>query len=138
MAKLTREQAQKWSAKAHNGFKFDVRHYVIWNEKQLTMVLPLDDGDKLEAVIRFREKGDRFYTGITGYVPGLNVTRWHPSTVEGVYTAHGLGKWEPLGELQQKRSYDLLCKLSANVTAEYILDKYGDMQGTTLAGKEIA
>jgi hypothetical protein len=33
MAKLTKEQYNKWNAQAKNGFQFDFRYFILHNEK---------------------------------------------------------------------------------------------------------
>lgn len=35
MAKLTREQYNKWNSQAKNGFQLDLQYFLTWNEKTL-------------------------------------------------------------------------------------------------------
>ena len=45
MAKITREQYNKWNEQAKNGFQFDFQYYVVWSEKTLTKKVKMDNGD---------------------------------------------------------------------------------------------
>ena len=50
MARLTREQYNKWDAQAKNGFHFDLHYYVTWSEKTLIKNIKQDDG----CIIQFK------------------------------------------------------------------------------------
>ena len=50
MAKLTREQYNKWNAQAKNGFQLDLQYYLIWSEKTLIKDVQQEDG----SIIRFK------------------------------------------------------------------------------------
>ena len=50
MAKLTREQYNKWNAQAQNGFMLDLQYFLIWGEKTLIKGIEQENG----AIIRFK------------------------------------------------------------------------------------
>lgn len=124
MAKITREQAQKWDAQARGGFHFDVRQYVIWGEKELRRTIDLDGGDVLELRLGYREEYatrtneyGRHWKETTGrHIPVLSLSIWHPSASNpDVYTSQGLGKSVDLGPAENSKKYAVLCRLSGEV-----------------------
>lgn len=50
MAKITREQYNKWNAQAQNGFRLDLQYYVVWGEKTLVKSIKQTDG----TIIQFK------------------------------------------------------------------------------------
>lgn len=125
MPNITREQFERWNAKAQGGFVFDIRQYAIWGEKTLRRIVGLQNGDKLEFRLLFQpenvtkrnEYGVRYTLETGRHIPTMHVSRWQPGNTEGVWTSHGLGKYITLGEAVPKKQYELLCKLSGTVEA---------------------
>lgn len=136
MPSITREQAARWNAKARNGFSFDVRYYAMHGEKTLHQIIDLDGGDKMEIRLLYeaerRKKTNEFgcsWTVTTGrYLPTVHLTRWHPSGA--AWTSRGLGDWITIGEPQDAKKYDVLCKLSATVDAGKMVHELGKHQQT--------
>lgn len=128
MAKITREQYNKWNAQANNGFSLDIQYFVIWNEKTLTKKIKLENGNVIEFKIEYHKEfetktnsyGCKWNVETGRYIPMLNITVWHPTT-SGCYTSSGWVKSERIGEVQNTKKYNVLCKLSAEInTDEYI------------------
>ena len=128
MAKITREQYNKWNAQAQNGFQFDLQHYLIWGEKTLSKKIELQDGRMVEFRIVYHneyetktnEHGCRWNVETGRYIPMLHITVWRPSH-SGCYVSSGMGKYERIGEAQAAKKYNVLCKLSAEInTDEYM------------------
>ena len=128
MAKITKDQYTKWSAQAKNGFSLDLQHYVIWSEKTLTKRIKMADGDAMEFKIEYmreyeqktNEWGNKWSVETGRYIPTLTVTRWHP-TGTGCYSSGGYEEQKPLGEPEQTKKYNVLCKLSGEIdTDEYM------------------
>lgn len=128
MARITREQFNRWNAQAQNGFEFDFQYYVIWNEKTLTKKVKVTNGDIVEFKIEWDKETERktnewgcCWTVETGrYIPMLYITIWHPSNT-GCFTSTGWAKSEKLGDPETSKKYNVLCKLSAGInTDEYI------------------
>ena len=59
MATITREQFNKWNGQAKNGFSFDFRHYVTWNEKQLIKEIKNEDGTITRYTISYYPERER-------------------------------------------------------------------------------
>ena len=128
MPSITREQIVKWNAKANNGFLFNHRHYVIFNEKELTKHVQLEDGRIIEFTINYHEDY-RTRTTTTGYdinestgyyVPYLDVTVWRP-TSSGMYTSGGWARSHPVGKNEKKKNYAALCKISAEIDTDSLV-----------------
>jgi hypothetical protein len=127
MARLTREQAQKWSAQAANGFTFDIEWFLTWNEKQLIKSIKQDNGEIIQFKIRFRKESERVqgrycaYTRETGRViPEMDIYRLLPLE-SGCYRVLTIKSGVTLGEPQEKRAYKTLCECSKDIdTAEWL------------------
>mgnify|MGYP003571248027 CR=1 FL=1 len=135
MAKITREQAQKWDAQAKGGFHFDVRQYAIWGEKELRRTVELDGGDVLELKLEYtaehetrtNEYGCRWTVATGRHIPTLRVTRWRPSSSgSGCYVSHGAGKTVAIAPAEKSKKYALLCRLSGELDCSpYIAEAVG-------------
>lgn len=49
---ITRDQINAINAKMSNGFRLDVRHYLLWNQKQAVKAIQLDDNTTLSRYAR--------------------------------------------------------------------------------------
>lgn len=128
MARITREQFNKWNAQAQNGFGFDLQYFATWNEKTLTKKIKMDNGNIVEFKIEYdkeferktNEYGYRQNVETGRYIPMLYITIWRP-TQTGCYTSAGWAKNERLGESETSKKYNVLCNLSARInTDEYM------------------
>lgn len=132
MAKLTREQFNKWNAQAQNGFTFDIQEFCVWNEKTLKKNHKLESGDVVEFRIEYDEEyetktnewGCRWNVKTGRYIPMLYIRIWHPSSTSGCYTSNGIyyERYE-LGEPENTKKYNVLCKLSAEVNTDEYMKK---------------
>ena len=129
MPSITREQAQKWDAQARGGFRFDVRYYVIWGEKELRKTVELPGGRYVEFKIGYRAEyetktndyGCKWNVETGRHIPELSVRVWQPSGAAGVYSSSGFGKHIDIGQAQTKKNYKILCQLSeTGNTVEYM------------------
>lgn len=96
MAKITREQFNKWNEQAKNGFQFDLQYFLTWSEKTLTKKVKMDNGDVIEFKIEYDKEFETItngwgvkYNQETGrYIPMLYITHWRPSASgSGCYTS---------------------------------------------------
>ena len=135
MAKLTREQYEKWTAQAHNGFYFDVKYYVCWNEKTLRKTVEMPNGDVIEFKIEYdnefetrtNEYGCKWNVKTGRFIPMLYIHHWRPSTTPGVYHSNGAwAKRERIGEIQDKKKYNVLCNLSAGIDTDEYMKEFID------------
>ena len=119
MAKLTKEQYEKWSNQAANGFVFDAYKYAMYGDKGLVKKIKLEDGSILEHEIIYMDEMERVtncwnvsYNVHTGkFVPTLFTNIWVPGRTEGVYVMTKT-KNKTLGEPEDKKKYSVLCELS--------------------------
>lgn len=129
MPSITREQYDRWNAKATNGFSFDIKHYVCWGEKSLIKHIDLDGGKIAEFRISYMDEykketnkwGCSWRVPTGNKVPVLDVNVLHPSHTEGVYVVQHFKHDITLGDVEKKNNYGVLCKLAENVNVdEYI------------------
>lgn len=119
MPKLTKEQFEKWSNQAANGFVFDTYAYCIYGEKSLIRKIKQEDGCIIEHEIKYTNEikpvTNSFgciYNDYTGrFIPTLSTYLWKPGKTEGVYVM-SKEKNKQLGEPQDKKKYSVLCELS--------------------------
>jgi hypothetical protein len=121
MATLTRDQAIKWDKMLSGGYHFDVRHYVLWNEKTASLKVELSEDKILEASLSYREERQGFRA--TGrQKPVLHLALWNVNRETGVGTSSGLGVFLDVGEVQDKKNWKYLCQLSGEYTADKIME----------------
>ena len=121
MATLTRDQAINWNKMLFNGYRFDVRHFVIWNEKTASLKVELSEDKILEASLSYREERQGFRS--TGrQKPVLHLALWNVNRETGVGTSSGLGVFLDVGEVQEKKNWKYLCQLSGEYTADKIME----------------
>ena len=120
MARITSEQFNKWNGQAKNGFGFDLRHYVMWNEKQLVKEIKNTDGTITRYTLFYYPEREKITRG-NGYswtqetgrqIPTLRIDTLHPTHTEGMYrVSHG--EDITIGQPEKTKKYATLCKLSA-------------------------
>lgn len=112
MAKVTREQVNRWEAKLVNGFRFDLCFFLTWNDKRIKKCLKLEDGRTLEAVLEYRDISRNFAK--VGVQPVLHLSVWESCGPDSdLMKSNGLGAYIEMGAVQDKRKYNELVKLSA-------------------------
>lgn len=138
--KVTREQYNKWNAQAKNGFTLDCECLVVWGEKTLRYKRETPSGVIIELTINYYPEYERVtneygssYNRETGkFLPSLTVRHWTPTTT-GFYSSSGLPSHEVIGEAQDKKKYNILCKLSGEIDIEsrikQELEKYPYLMG---------
>lgn len=126
MAKLTKEQYNKWNAQAKNGFQFDFRYFITHNEKTLIKNIPQDDG----CIIQFRlwyfpeyetktnDYGCSWNVKTGRQIPMMDVEKLVPDRVEGIYIVHTIKGNIKMGEPEKTMKYSTLCKISGVVNTD--------------------
>lgn len=131
MAKITRAQFEKWNAQAKNGFQFDLNYFFTHSgEKTLVRHIELDEKNVLileilyfpEYETKTNEHGCSWNVRTGREIPNLHYQVYERKE-SGCLWGYGLGTWEPIGEAVEKKSFSLLCKLSANIDTEAIIKK---------------
>lgn len=114
MAKVTREQVNRWEAKLANGFRFDLYFFMMWNDKRIKKYLKLEDGRTLEVVLEYRDITHNYAK--VGVQPVLHLSVWESCGPDSdMMKSCGIGAYIEMGATQDKRKYNELAKLSATV-----------------------
>ena len=129
---ITRDQINAIDAKMSNGFRLDVRHYLIWNQKQAVKDIQLDDNTTLAATLTWMDSYERKTTtyGQTINVRNglhhiaLHLAVWHNKGVGPVATSHGLGQWIDVGPDAKRCNFSDIQKITANYDDAAILALY--------------
>lgn len=133
---ITRDQINTINAKMSNGFRLDVRHYLLWNQKQAVKPIQLDDNTTLTATLSWR---DSYESKTTVYRQTINVPNglhhialhlavWHTREGSSVATSHGLGQWIDVGSDAPRCNFSAIQKLTANYDDAAILALYDAKQ----------
>lgn len=128
MAKITREQFNKWDAQAKNDFHFDLQWFLIWNEKQLIKSIKQPDNTIIQFVLTYNkevetktnEHGCKWNVDTGRKVPVMRIDKLipSPSGVEGVYIVNTIKDYTPAGEPEKTMKYSTLCKISGTIDTE--------------------
>lgn len=133
---ITREQINSINAKMSNGFTLDVRHYLLWGQKQAVKPIQLDDNTTLTATLTWMNSYERKTTayGQTLNVPNgmhhiaLHLEVWRHKDGEQVATSHGLGQWIDVGPDAPRCNFSAIQTLTANYDDAAILALYDAKQ----------
>lgn len=133
---ITRDQINTINAKMANGFCLDVRHYLIWNQKQAVKAIQLDDNTTLTATLTWQDSYEQRTTIYrqTINVPNgmhhiaLHLAVWHHKDGEQVATSHGLGQWFDVGADAPRCNFSAIQKLTANYDDAAVLELYDAKQ----------
>lgn len=126
MARLTREQYNKWNEQAKNGFQFDIQYYVMWSEKTLIKNVPQEDGSIIQFKLWYipeyetktNEHGCKWNVKTGRQIPMMRIERLVPGNTEGVYLVHTVRDDRPMGEPEKTLKYSTLCKISGEVNTD--------------------
>lgn len=131
MAKLTREQYNKWNAQAQNGFMLDLQYFLIWGEKTLIKDIEQENG----AIIRFKlsyidefetrtnEHGCRWNERTGRKIPVMKIDRLVPCKTEGMYQVINIAENRQMAEPEKTMKYSTLCKISGLIDTDVELQK---------------
>lgn len=116
---LTREQVEKYNAKMHNMWRFDIRYFMYHGEKCPTLRIKVDDTNYVQARLWYTdEKQDMRYTGYK--FPQLHLSLWTQQEHSDV--SSGLGEFITVGERVKRGTLANLSKITAQFTPEHILE----------------
>jgi len=128
MAKITKEQYDKWTNQANangNGWGFDLRYFAIWGEKEVIKRIPDVNGEYIQWKIGYYDEYEEItnqygckYRRATGrYIPTWTVNRLIPLE-SGCYRVLPVSE-HAVGEIQNKKNYAYLCKCIKEVEGRY-------------------
>lgn len=117
--KITREQVKKINDKCSNGWQLDVRHAMIWSEKQLVLQAPKSETEIVRGTLWWNEVHKDFRT--IGKVPQLHLALYHTRPDSDMMTSYGLGKTITLGDTVNRASMKVLQDLTKRFTKDDLL-----------------
>ena len=110
--KITKSEIEKLNEGCGNGFKFDVRRYLSWGEKQLIKYIDIEKNDVLSVKIEYiKDK--------SGQIPTLSLTKWKKET-SGLLCSDCKTQYINLGEAQKRKNFKLLKEYSNKITDDYV------------------
>ena len=116
MATMTKEQAQKLTAKMSNNWIFDAYYFLTHSgEKTAAKDIQIDDSRKIKAQIYFTDRYD-WKTNETNIMMKINISLF----TDGV--SYGLGVTHTIAENLPKKLFSAIQKETANWTDEKILE----------------
>ena len=123
MPNLKVEQLKKWRAALPEGWKFDAQYYVLWGEKKIfTYSAENAAGAFYCAELGYRAErvGEGWSAQNTGrQIPTVTVSRYTPTSTGDLCSVVRIFE-ETAGEPENKKKYDVLCKLAASLdVADY-------------------
>lgn len=122
MPNITTAQVQKINEKLHNGWTFDLRHFMTHGgEKTVCRKIVLDDMHFIEANLWFDEVYKNFRRD------GLEITlhiSLFTGTLNGTASSSGLGLFRRIPYEKARRSFSDLEKLTAVIDDQYIMNIY--------------
>lgn len=120
MAKLTRDQLEKFNGKCKNGFSLDSFFFCTWGEKRCKKIVKIgDDSIIYEVIVEFYDKYESFKKA--GSVPTLIINKCVPTGTEGVYSVHEIHR-EEVGEMVTRKTVKILQELTEGYTDEKLVD----------------
>lgn len=129
---ITRDQTNAINAKMSNGFRLDVRHYLLWSQKQAVKAIQIDDNTTLTATLTWMDSYERKATtyGQTINVPNglhhiaLHLAVWHIQEGSSVATSRGPWQWIAVGPDVKRRNFPAIQRLTAKYDDAAILAQY--------------
>ena len=115
--KVDIEKIKEWNSKLYNGFKVDVAMLKYYSTKEAHKVIQLENGNKLEITLAYRECG--LYKRQVELV--LHLQLWNKSTLNEDMFISGDGYFETLKEPQDKKSFKDIIDLTKDYTDEVCL-----------------
>lgn len=120
MAKLTRDQLEKFNGKCKNGFSLDLFFFCTWGEKRCKKIVKIgDDSIIYDVIVEFYDKYENFKKA--GSVPTLIINKCVPTGTEGVYSVHEIHR-EEVGEMVTRKTVKILQEITEGYTDEKLVD----------------
>ena len=126
--KLTANDVKRFDGMCKNGFHFDVRYWMIHDEKTVSKEVSVDGGhvqihllwmDDYET--KTNDYGCSWKVPTGKKIPVANVSFWRP-TGNGVFSSRGIGKWIPLGDPVARKSFKVLTDATGTIDVEKMVE----------------
>lgn len=126
MAKITREQLNRWNAQAKNGFRLDLEYFLNWGEKTLIKDIKQEDAGYIrfklyympEYETKTNEYGCKWNVKTGKQIPTLRIERLKPCKTEGMYQVLTVKDDVQMGEPEKTMKYSTLCKISGKIDTD--------------------
>ena len=120
MAQITKDQVNKLNSKLVNGWKFNLKSFLMHQgEKSIVKTIDIDERKFIKASLYFNERYNRYEKAIE---INLNISLW--TRAGDMATSEGLGLFRAIPYNKPRKSYADLEKLSAVIDDAYIMDIY--------------
>lgn len=120
MATITKDQVNKLNSKLVNGWKFNLKSFLLHQgEKSIVKTIDIDERKFIRASLYFDESYRTFEKKIE---INLNISLW--TRAGDMATSEGLGLFRTIPYNKPRKSYSDLEKLSAVIDDTYIMDIY--------------
>lgn len=120
MAKLTREQYNKFNEKCKNGFILDLKHFAVWGEKRCIKTVKLSgDSNLYDVIIDFYDVTENFSK--IGSNVEISIEKLIPASVEGIYRVEHIYQ-ETISEIVKRKSVKMLQEQTEAYTEEKLVD----------------
>lgn len=120
MAKITREQYNKFNEKCKNGFSLDLQFFATWNEKRCIKTIQMpDDVNLYEVIIEFTNEYKNFAK--IGVKVEFIVNKCVPTGTANMYSVHEL-KREEISDILPRKSAKILQERTNDYTEEKLID----------------
>ena len=126
MAKITREQLNRWNGQAKNGFHLDLEYFLNWGEKTLIKDVKQECGGYIrfklyympEYETKTNEYGCKWNVKTGKQIPMLRIERLNPLQTEGMYQVLTVKDDVQMGEPEKTMKYSTLCKISGKIDTD--------------------
>lgn len=120
MAKMTREQYNKFNEKCKNGFHLDLERFAVWNEKRCIKTMQFDgESCKYDVIIDFANEYKNYAK--IGVKAELVINKLIPGHVENMYRVVEV-KRNVISDIMARKSVKVLQDLTANYTDDILLE----------------
>ena len=120
------EQVKKWNGdikKYNNLFGLDMNALIMHNEKRPCAIVYTnkEQTEHILAQLWYTDERDGYkYTGMKK--AQLHLSYWYSEPESTFSRSHGMGYTMDIGEVQKRANFSYLCKLTADITAQQIVD----------------
>lgn len=125
MARMTRDQLNKFNANCKNGFSLDLYFFAVWGEKRCKRNIQIaGDSNIYEIIIEFVEESKNFAK--LGNKPIMIINKCVQTGTKDMYSVHRIYD-QVLGEMVQRKSIKILQEFTNDYPEEKLLEMIGNL-----------